>query len=696
MNGRSRTRSLKYAIGMAFLILTLIIILNSVLGIAGLYRSSKILAMTAKVESMAKLATSTETHLRGAGYLLLDFSLYKDIQLVEKGQEELNITIENIKQMISLVDRTGAGDPETVRNLLTKVNLFNENYKKYVETVRETGLNEDSGLQGSFRTSAHQLEEFFKSINRDDLSVEYLMLRRHEKDFLLRKNQKYINEVEASVADLQNSVSRLPVSREDKDSAEELLTSYLEEFLALSALTMKEENLIDEQNKMIAEIVPILENGVKQMGIQVEKSLEAAVRIRRLLLTVMFTVIGISILTALLISISIFRRLRAPLKTILSVTDAMADGRLDQRAGLTRMDEMGQIGANIDKAAENISNLIQALQTAADDGAALSDRLGSVAEETAAAITEISANIESIDKRTNDMDRTARSAGTDVSEIVERLEDLNRAATDQSASVTQSTASIEEMVASIKNVNEISDEKNRSAEELTLIAEESRNSVKQTGDLVEEITKLTESTLEVISVINAVASRTNLLAMNAAIEAAHAGDAGRGFSVVADEIRKLAESTGNNAKSINESLGAMVSKIKMVKTASQSSIDAMEKMAVDVKGFTRSFAEISSSMSEMSIGSQEVLNASEALSMLTQNLNHAIGDMSEKAVTASSGMDTLVNLVDQVSSGITEIGRAGNDINSAANTLSSDGMENRSIINRIRELADKFSVRASE
>jgi methyl-accepting chemotaxis protein len=220
--------------------------------------------------------------------------------------------------------------------------------------------------------------------------------------------------------------------------------------------------------------------------------------------------------------------------------------------------------------------------------------------------------------------------------------------------------------------------------------------VKQTGDLVEEITKLTESTLEVISVINAVASRTNLLAMNAAIEAAHAGDAGRGFSVVADEIRKLAESTGNNAKSINESLGAMVSKIKMVKTASQSSIDAMEKMAVDVKGFTRSFAEISSSMSEMSIGSQEVLNASEALSMLTQNLNHAIGDMSEKAVTASSGMDTLVNLVDQVSSGITEIGRAGNDINSAANTLSSDGMENRSIINRIRELADKFSVKASD
>jgi hypothetical protein len=114
---------------MAFLILTLIIILNSMLGIAGLYRSSKILAMTAKVESMAKLATNTETHLRGAGYLLLDFSLYKDIQLVEKGQEELNITIENIKQMISLVDRTGEGDPETVRSLLTKVNLFNENYK---------------------------------------------------------------------------------------------------------------------------------------------------------------------------------------------------------------------------------------------------------------------------------------------------------------------------------------------------------------------------------------------------------------------------------------------------------------------------------------------------------------------------------------------------------------------------------------
>jgi methyl-accepting chemotaxis protein len=177
-----------------------------------------------------------------------------------------------------------------------------------VETVRETGLNEDSGLQGSFRASAHQLEEFFTSMNRDDLSVEYLMLRRHEKDFLLRKNRKYINEVEASVTGLQDSVSRLPVSREQKDTAQELLTSYLEEFLALSDLTMKEKNLIDEQNKMIAEIGPILENGVKQMGIQVEKSLETAFRVRRLLLTVMFSVIGISILTALVISISIFRR----------------------------------------------------------------------------------------------------------------------------------------------------------------------------------------------------------------------------------------------------------------------------------------------------------------------------------------------------------------------------------------------------
>jgi len=450
MKNRKKTHSLEYSIAFSFVVLTLIIILNSFLGILGLFRSSTILAATTKINSMAQLATNTETRLQRASFLLLDMSIYKDIHIAEEGQQAIDDTIENIKEMIVLVDQTGAGDPDTVRYLLTRVNLFNDNFNKYVTNLRQTGLDENSGLQGAFRTSAHQLEEYFYSINRDDLSVQYLMLRRHEKDFMLRRTIEYSEKVRASVAELQDSISRLPVSLEEKENAKTLLLSYLDSFLSLSDLTLKGDALIGEQNELIQEIVPILESGVNQMEIQVEQSLAAAFKIRKLLFTIMFSVIGASILVAIVISISISRRLKIPLKSILAVTDAMAEGRLDLRAGIVRMDEMGKIGANVDRAAENISNLIQELQKASDDGAALSDRLGSVAEETAAAITEISANIESIDKRTNDMDKTAREAGNSVSEIVERLEDLNRAATDQSASVNQSTASIEEMVASIK------------------------------------------------------------------------------------------------------------------------------------------------------------------------------------------------------------------------------------------------------
>ncbi len=693
MPKQKKTRTLKYVIGFAFGTLAIFIVLNSFFGIAAVNTISRnLLRIIEVVDHGSRVAIQTEADFIDSKYRLLDFAIYKKRGLSMEGLQSLSKSQSGARKLLALAEEEGVGDPIAVRILMEQMTAYSDGYKEYIAVSEDIGLNEDAGLQGKFRDDAHALEALFESLGREDLTIEYLMLRRHEKNFRLRLDSKYLGRATAVIETLRLELEELPLEAELLDEYLEVISSYEIDFLELTEKMLENLHRLDELKKISDEVYPELKAIIKATEEIVATNLEEAKNTRAITYIVLLVLVGLSIAIALIQVRYAFRRLNKPLKIILAVTDGMAEGQLNRKVALERMDEMGQIGANIDKAVENLGELISAMKGAVNEGTLLSDHLSSVAEETAAATTEVSANIQSIDQRTNDMNTTAGSAGKQVAEITTRLNDLSRAAGEQAASVTQSTASIEEMVASIRNVNDISDEKNKNAEQLSILAEESRDGVRQTGELVDEIADLTESTQNAIAVINTVASRTNLLAMNAAIEAAHAGDAGRGFAVVADEIRKLAESTGKNAKGIKESLGNMISRIDLVKNASSSSIEAMEKMANDVKGFTSSFAEISSSMSEMSIGSREVLNASESLALLTDNLNRTIEDMKNEAGSVNRGMESMVNLSAQVSDGVGEIGRASTELNDATISLSKDGDTNRSLMSQIRNLAEKFTT----
>ena len=190
----------------------------------------------------------------------------------------------------------------------------------------------------------------------------------------------------------------------------------------------------------------------------------------------------------------------------------------------------------------------------------------------------------------------------------------------QASFVEESSASIEEMVANIASVNHMAEKAEELTKTLTARTEEGHIVIRETLGAMDEIQKASASVEQIIGSISKIASQTNLLAMNAAIEAAHAGEAGSGFSVVADEVRNLAETSAKSARETIELVKAMNRKIASGAETTKKAGDAFKDIATGVSGANEIVLGIARSMSEQSQGAQEILSSVKALIEATEKI----------------------------------------------------------------------------
>ena len=215
-----------------------------------------------------------------------------------------------------------------------------------------------------------------------------------------------------------------------------------------------------------------------------------------------------------------------------------------------------------------------------------------------------------------------------IANITKSIESVNEKSQGQYASLEESSASIEQMVSSINSASKIASDRQSAVEELISTAQEGQTDLTETVTGIEGIAKSVADINELINVINNVASSTNLLSINAAIEAAHAGDSGRGFSVVAEEIRKLAETTAENARTISGTLNTMISGITGASERSKSTGQTVSEIIREILDVADSLTQLTDSMHEMSVGSGQIIDAITNLKDISYQIKDSYGAIS--------------------------------------------------------------------
>ncbi|OQY35304.1 MAG: hypothetical protein B6241_02085 [Spirochaetaceae bacterium 4572_59] len=374
-----------------------------------------------------------------------------------------------------------------------------------------------------------------------------------------------------------------------------------------------------------------------------------------------------------------------PIRNVSLMLKDIAQGEGDLTKHLTKKsnDEIGEMAAHfnsfIDALKESISNIKVSLEQTIE----VKNDMGSNTEETVASVNQMTANINSTREQIQSLNESVDNSMKAVTDINSNTQSSLDGIENQAAMVEETTASVTQMIASISNISSITVKKKNSTTTLVDTAQAGGMKLNETSSVIAEIATNIDQINDMVVIINNIASQTNLLSMNAAIEAAHAGDAGKGFAVVSDEIRKLADTASSNSRDISIVLGDIVAKIEKASTLSGETQQAFNLIDVEVRDVAESFEEISGTMSELASGSEQIQKSMVILTDVSQTVTTNSAAMQLSSKNLQKTMSEVENVASVVSNAISEIVIGITEINNA--------MENVSGINIILgESADKL------
>ncbi len=316
-------------------------------------------------------------------------------------------------------------------------------------------------------------------------------------------------------------------------------------------------------------------------------------------------------------------------------------GDITRRLGISRTDELGQLAGYFDRTFEKIQTAIQGVKTTTNDMQAAGTQLSNNMHVTVSATEHITENILNVKAQVFQRISEIQAVSATVTQLVQSIDTLKTTIDTQANTVGQSSDAVTDMVSNIHNVDSILEKHSNGLLALEQESGAAREALEQAAVTTRKISEASEGLIDASSVIQHIASQTNLLAMNAAIEAAHAGETGKGFAVVADEIRKLAEEAGTQGKTISSVLKELKAEIDTVVNETQNVHQRFQTIFQLTGEVKTQESLMKTAMHEHNTEAKKVLQAMNEMKQMTETVNSGAFSMLDDTKSISERISQL-------------------------------------------------------